>query len=174
MLTLTTSPGLRNPISKKRLEILYAASARKMPVLKRGVDVAIVSSLEIKRLNNKYRGKNKPTDVLSFSYVHHDEKPGSPPAFSLAGQMYISPEIVYAQAQRFDVPVKVEFVRMFVHGLLHCAGLDHQSARDARKMFSLQESIVRDSSSKLNLGAVHIPQRLSDDYFKASFVFPVS
>ncbi len=174
MLTLTTSLGLRSPISKKRLEILYAVAARRIPVLKRGVDVAIISSLEIKRLNKKYRGKNKPTDVLSFSYVHHKDKLGSPPAFSLAGQMYIAPEVVRLQAQRFNVSAKVEFVRMFVHGLLHCAGLDHQSLHDARKMFFLQESIVRNCSSQLGLGVVKIPQHLNDDYFKESFVFPVS
>lgn len=173
MITISSAEGIRAPLSRAALDMLGQAVLRKMPVLKNGVEVSLVSMSEIKKLNKTYRGKNRSTDVLSFSFSHYDQSQ-VPEGFRLAGQMYLSPDVIRDQARRFKISGKAEFARMFVHGLLHCAGLDHMTESEARSMFTLQEKIVRDTLKKLSISSGEIPHTLNDSYFKEFFVFPQS
>lgn len=173
MITYSVSTGIRAPLSREALTNLAQTVARSVPIIKQGVEVAFVSANEIKKLNHSYRGKNRPTDVLSFSFVH-EIRAGEPPGFRMIGQMYLAPSVIKEQAVRFKTPFRVEFARMFVHGLLHCSGLDHQKTDEARAMFALQERILRSVGPKIGLPSTRIPARLHDDYFKQAFVFPES
>ncbi len=103
------------------------------------IDVAFVTPKEIRRLNRAWRGKDRPTDVLSFS------TPSVPQPRSLPrhwGDIVIAPTVVRAEAQRRAIGVREETVRMFVHGLLHLFGYDHATAKDEERMFALQEAVV--------------------------------
>lgn len=172
MLTYSSSLGIRPPVSLSTLDHVARLVERAVPVVKEGVEVSFVTLREIRKLNYRFRGKNRPTDVVSFSFAHSKEIPKQPPGFRLVGQMYLSPEIIRDQAKRFKLPVKVEFVRIFIHGLLHCSGLDHQKKSEARIMFTLQEKILRTALKRLNLRSALIPKKLSDEYFKEFFIFP--
>lgn len=173
MITYSSSVGIRAPLSAKNLDRLAEAVARVTPVLRRGVEVAFISPAEIRKLNRLHRGKDRPTDVLSFSFAHAVSKKAVP-GFDLVGQMYLSPSVIKDQARRFKTTFKVEFARMFIHGLLHCAGLDHHEVVEARAMFAIQERILRVVGPKIGLPSTRIPSHLNDDYFKQSFVFPES
>lgn len=102
------------------------------------VDVIVVEDKEMKNLNMTHRGKNKTTDVLSFAFSE-DKKIKS----DYLGQIFISYPQIKKQAKEYKVKEKEEFIRMLVHGLLHLVGYDHGTIKDEKKMFFLQEKIIK-------------------------------
>jgi probable rRNA maturation factor len=87
------------------------------------VHVLLADDATLRRLNRQFRGKNKPTDVLSFPA-------GSSGVFSaqkeLAGDLAISLDIAARQAKHFDHTLGDEVRVLILHGLLHLAGFDHE------------------------------------------------
>lgn len=93
--------------------------------------VHLCDDAEIKALNRRFRKKNKATDVLSFEAVVDD---GDPFAMQLLGDIVISVERAMAQAADAGHALKDELVVLFVHGLLHVLGYDHERGpSDAQK-----------------------------------------
>jgi probable rRNA maturation factor len=90
----------------------------------RKIHVIFCSDYTIKKLNSMFRGKNRPTDVLSFNYDDKD----------LLGEIYISLQRARVQARRYDVSYNNEILRLFVHGMHHLLGFDHERPGDKRKM----------------------------------------
>lgn len=97
---------------------------------------------EIHQLNVRYRGKDKPTDVLSFSQL---EGPASACLTGCLGDVVISLETAAKQAKRQRCSVSEEVLRLLVHGILHLFGYDHErvTITEARRMRRLQERLVR-------------------------------
>jgi probable rRNA maturation factor len=91
---------------------------------KRKTQVIFCSDYKIARLNSMFRGKNHPTDVLSFNYNDKD----------LLGEIYISFERARVQARRYSVSYDNEILRLFVHGMLHLIGFDHEKPGEKKKM----------------------------------------
>jgi probable rRNA maturation factor len=84
------------------------------------VEVLLTSDAELKRLNRTFRGKNKPTDVLSF--------PTPPEIFGHhAGDLAISLDTAARQASQFGHTLRDEVRILLLHGLLHLSGLDHET-----------------------------------------------
>ena len=99
------------------------------------VSLAFVGKEEIKKLNRKFRNKNKPTDVLSFNLNEE----------SCLGEIVICPEIVRENAKKYGVTIKYETMKMFVHGILHLLGYDHEkSEKEAKIMETKQEKYLTD------------------------------
>ncbi|MDP3882598.1 MAG: rRNA maturation RNase YbeY [Candidatus Staskawiczbacteria bacterium] len=93
------------------------------------LSLAFVSKTEMQKLNKKYRGKNKPTDVLSFSGIN---------------EIVICPEIVKENAKKYGTSAKDEIMKVFVHGILHLCGYDHEkSEKEARKMGEKEEFYLK-------------------------------
>ena len=91
------------------------------------ISIAFVSSDEIKKLNQKYRKKNKPTDVLSFSKTL-DFKSGS-------AEIVICPEVVKKNNE--------ELAKMLIHGILHILGYEHEKTKImAKEMEKKQEKYL--------------------------------
>lgn len=103
------------------------------------VEVNIIGDAEMKQLNGHYRGKNKPTDVLSFAW-----KEDLVVKTSYLGQIYICYPQIVRQAKELSIASDEEFVRMLAHGFLHIIGHDHIEKKEAKIMFDLQEAIVDD------------------------------
>lgn len=93
------------------------------------ISLAFVSEEEIKKLNKKYRGKNKPTDVLSFSL---NEK-------EYLGEIIICPEVVKENSEKYEVDFKKEIARIFIHGILHLCGYDHEKNGKQAKIMEERE-----------------------------------
>ncbi|MCX6785422.1 MAG: rRNA maturation RNase YbeY [Candidatus Komeilibacteria bacterium] len=91
------------------------------------LSVALVSPAAIKKLNQKYRLKNKATDVLSFDDV---------------AEIIICPYQAAANAKKFRHSVKREVAFLFVHGFLHLLGHNDQTAGAALKMKELGDKIL--------------------------------
>ena len=96
---------------------LFAAKAQRAVGLRGEVNIRIASSRELQELNRRFRGKNRPTDVLSF--------PSETP--KLAGDIAISAEIAAANAAEMGHSPQTELKVLILHGLLHLAGYDHET-----------------------------------------------
>lgn len=103
------------------------------------IGVAFVSEREIRRLNRVYRRKDKVTDVLSFASSDLSRKHPDP---RLLGDIIVCSAQVRRQAKRIGRPARQEFALMLVHGTLHLLGYDHESVKDEKRMFGLQQDIL--------------------------------
>lgn len=103
------------------------------------VSVNIIGDKRMRTLNRMHRGKDKTTDVLSFSAME-GEWAGN---IAEVGDIFISVPQIVRQAKVWDVTPREEFVRMLVHGVLHALGYDHITKADAAVMFPKQEKYVK-------------------------------
>ena len=88
------------------------------------VNVLIAGNRELRLLNSKFRGKDKPTDVLSFPSQTDLVKPGS--AKLCAGEIAISVDIASKNARLLGHNPGEEIKILALHGILHLAGYDHE------------------------------------------------
>lgn len=103
------------------------------------VDIVFVGPKKMHELNLKYRGKDKPTDVLSFRHLDVRDKFGDP---KFLGEIILCSSYLRCQAKEYDVPYEEELVRMTIHGTLHLLNYDHIKPADAKKMLPLQEKYL--------------------------------
>ena len=94
--------------------------------------IRIVDEEEISKLNKKWRGFNKPTNVLSFPA---GENPVSP---ELLGDIIICAPIIIKEAAEQHKESDAHWAHMVIHGLLHLLGYDHINNNDAVKMESIE------------------------------------
>ena len=108
------------------------------------VSVLITTNQMIKKLNLKYRKLNKPTDVLSFPAYSKQEliKLKASKQMSNLGDIVIAHQLAKSQAAEYGHSLKREISFLFVHGLLHLLGYDHNNKADEKKMFKLQDKIL--------------------------------
>ena len=99
--------------------------------------VRIVDEAESHALNLNYRGKDRPTNVLSFPFECPDEV-----ELPLLGDLVICRQVVEREAQEQDKPVMAHWAHMVVHGSLHLLGYDHIEDDEAEKMESLETQIM--------------------------------
>ena len=99
--------------------------------------VRIVDEAESHALNLNYRGKDCPTNVLSFPFECPDEV-----ELPLLGDLVICRQVVEREAQEQDKPVMAHWAHMVVHGSLHLLGYDHIEDVEAEEMESLETQIM--------------------------------
>ena len=93
----------------------------------------------IRRLNRRYRKRNKPTDVLAFAM---SEGPGPSPHPGLLGDVVISVPTATRQAGEYDRPIIQEVTFLLAHGLLHLLGYDHATRQEEREMSARTEEML--------------------------------
>lgn len=101
------------------------------------VGICLVSDRRMREANRRFRGKDAPTDVLSFP---GDVRPDVEGGRHL-GDILISVERAGAQARTAGVPLERELRLLLIHGYLHLLGYDHE--RDDGSMFRLQTRLAR-------------------------------
>ena len=130
---------IKRPIvPPKKIVAIVAKLGRKLK--KTGVcSVHLVGPTTIKKMNLVYRWQNRVTDVLSFAIA--EEFKGEKKDW---GDIFICQERIIKQAKEFGVSPKEELARMLTHGVLHLLGYDHQKPAEAKRMFSLQEKLLKE------------------------------
>ena len=104
------------------------------------LSLSLVDDAEIRRLNRAYRGKDRPTDVLSFSLREGEFGRVS----SALGDVVISLETAKRQGREHGLTLGEEVNRLLVHGILHLAGYDHEiSFREERRMKRKEREMLR-------------------------------
>ena len=127
----------------------FLSTARKAVRLNGDVCLLLTSNGEMKRLNRHFRGKDKPTDVLSFPAPEEIVE-------TFAGDLAISVDIAAANARELGHSAEDEVRVLILHGLLHLAGYDHevddgQMARKElrlRKQLGLPSTLIERSQSQ--------------------------
>jgi probable rRNA maturation factor len=103
--------------------------------------VCVVGAAESARLNARFRGRERPTNVLSFA--------PPPPAHSAAssltplGELVICPRVLRAEARAREITLRAHWAHLVVHGTLHLLGYDHERSADARRMERREVAVLR-------------------------------
>jgi probable rRNA maturation factor len=95
------------------------------------LSLSLVGDDAIRELNRKYRGRDRATDVLSFSL---DDAPGPAVPERMLGDVVISVDTARRQAAAYDAPLQRELYRLLIHGVLHLKGHDHVERSERRTM----------------------------------------
>ena len=107
------------------------------------VAVSFVSEKDIRGLNRRWRGIDKPTDVLSFAYGEAGlPASGKKDESDLLGDIIVCPGRVRKQASAIGREFRQELALVVVHGFLHLLGFDHRNKRQEAVMFRLQQEIL--------------------------------
>jgi len=129
-------PALDRRLLRRRAGRVLAALGRRGAEL----SVALVDDAEIAALNGRYRGKPRPTDVLSFSLLEgaHAERRGV-----LLGDVVIGVAEAARQARRARRTLDDELARLLIHGVLHLVGHDHEEDSEAARMRAEERRLWR-------------------------------
>lgn len=122
--------------------VRFLGRARRAVGLRGAVNVLITSSRELRSLNHRFRGQDKPTDVLSFPAARDLPK-------AYAGDMAISADIASENGKRLGHSAAEEVKILVLHGVLHLAGYDHE--RDNGRMARKEERLRRELRLPLGL-----------------------
>jgi probable rRNA maturation factor len=112
----------------------------------REIAVRVVAARESQQLNKLWRGKDKPTNVLSFPAPPALKHPAArlPDTSLPLGDLVICAAVVREEAQRFGKKLEAHWAHMVVHGTLHLAGYDHErNERDRLKMERREISVLK-------------------------------
>ena len=102
--------------------------------------ILLTSSLNMKRLNKKFRNQNKSTDVLSFPFLSSNNLKFIKQKKLYIGDMATSYEIINSRTKKNNF--LLEFDKAWVHGLLHLIGYNHIKNQDYSKMNKLEKRIL--------------------------------
>ncbi|WP_305403262.1 rRNA maturation RNase YbeY [Photobacterium leiognathi] len=102
------------------------------------VTIRLVDEADSHELNLEYRGKDRPTNVLSFPF---EAPPGI--ELELLGDLIICRQVVEKEALEQNKPLKAHWAHMVVHGCLHLLGYDHIEDDEAEEMEGLETEIMQ-------------------------------
>ena len=122
-----------------------AAAGARRQARRTELTIRIVGAAESRTLNRTWRGKDKPTNVLSFpldapSQPLARERRGHAP--QLLGDLAICAAVVAREAREQGKPPAAHWAHMVVHGVLHLLGYDHENDRDAVAMEARETKIL--------------------------------
>ncbi|MEA5020264.1 MAG: rRNA maturation RNase YbeY [Gordonibacter sp.] len=129
-------------------ELAQFVLAREEKPFNTEVSISFVTDEAIAELNEKYRGKQGPTDVLSFECDGVDDDLSAitlaqDPIFEL-GDVVIAPDVAAHQTREFGTSFEEEISLLLVHGLLHLCGYDHVEDNEAEAMEKRESDILED------------------------------
>jgi len=107
----------------------------------RELGVCTVGEAESAQLNARFRGHDKPTNVLSFPVAQLPASAAGAPR--PLGELVICPRVLETEARAQDKTLRAHWAHLVVHGTLHLAGYDHVRAADARRMERREIAVLR-------------------------------
>ena len=102
--------------------------------------ILLTSSLNMKKLNKKFRNQNKSTDVLSFPFLSSNNLKFTKQKKFYIGDVATSYEIISSRSKKNNF--LLEFDKAWIHGLLHLIGYDHINNKDYFKMNKIEKRIL--------------------------------
>lgn len=106
------------------------------------LSLSIIDDTLMHTLNLSYRKVDRSTDVLSFAFLE-DEKINFQDKMLDLGEIYISLAKCEEQAPTYNLTLEEELAYLFIHGLLHLLGYDHDTLEKKQTMFALQDEIFK-------------------------------
>ena len=127
----------RHFIPRSLLERVFSIAAKHHTI---DISLVFVGERAMKGLNKKWRGKDASTNVLAF------------PLDSRLGEIFINPFQAEREAKIAGTSFTNRIVYLFVHGLLHLQGFDHETERDAERMEKEEQKILNYESRSMKYG----------------------
>lgn len=112
------------------------------------MSINFVDEKRSQKINYEYRGKNRPTDVISFAIEDGDEKVDlrafidEPDFCEDIGDLFMCPSVIKCNSVKYGTGWNREFGYTLVHGFLHLNGYDHIEPSEAKKMFGIQGKVL--------------------------------
>ena len=125
---------IKKPDNYIRVRLKKLSRLSQFKKKKQEFTIFLTNNKKIKKLNKKFRNKNKPTDVLSFPINNVYKKK------SYIGDIAISFEIINKRSKFTNF--NFEFDKMWIHGYLHLVGYDHKKLKDFKKMNAKENLIL--------------------------------
>ncbi|MFI3231466.1 MAG: rRNA maturation RNase YbeY [bacterium] len=111
------------------------------------ISISVVGNKNIQKINQEFRGIDKPTDVLSFPILDKEilellKDNDAIGSIILLGDIIISIDKVLEQSNEYNHSVERELCFLVVHSMLHLLGYDHMNPEDEKEMFAKQDIIL--------------------------------
>ena len=110
------------------------------------ISVRLSSDDEVRQLNGRYRGKDKPTNVLSFPMIQPDlldtVTANSDDGEVLLGDIVLAHGVCASEAAEKGVTIGEHATHLIVHGVLHLLGYDHQDEGEADRMEAIERDVL--------------------------------
>jgi rRNA maturation RNase YbeY len=141
-------------VDKKRIRKITENLLTYLKLPGRDVSILFVDNKEIQKLNKQFFGKDKPTNVISFSYMEN-ETPGraserrptpEDPEFpcEMIGDIVISLERAHEEAESMNGPFHERVMALVIHGLLHIVGYTHEEGGNESRRMRYREKKLLD------------------------------
>jgi probable rRNA maturation factor len=124
-------------LNKRKIEEAVSIFLKKNKKVKKDVSIAIIGDKKMKKLNKKYRGIDKTTDILSFKGEEN-----------FLGELIINYAQIKRQAKKFSNTPDQEFIFILIHGLLHLIGFDDKTEKDREFMIKKGEKFIKENIKK--------------------------
>jgi probable rRNA maturation factor len=131
------SPSIDARVVRTRADRMLRAVSREDAEL----SVLLTNDPTIHDLNARFRGKDRPTDVLAFP-MEGDDGPTAPGGPELLGDVVVSIDTAARQALKRRRPLLDEITHLLAHGLLHLVGYDHRTDAEERVMDAETQRLV--------------------------------
>ncbi len=105
------------------------------------INIVLSSDAAVMKLNLEFRGKNKPTNVLSFPFGGDD--PQHPESEAILGDVVLACETIAEEARIREIPVTHHLAHLIAHGVLHLLGYDHQNDGEASRMEGVETEVLK-------------------------------
>jgi|TARA_B110000438_G_scaffold268910_1_gene284852 probable rRNA maturation factor len=135
----------------KKIELFFNTLIKFFPkkykFIKKKVALTVLLSnnTNIKKLNKKFRNRNKATDILSFPLEKKVNLKKNP----YLGDIIISYQFMNKPKKLTNLEFKKKVAKIFIHGFLHLLGYDHIKLRDFKKMLKEEEKIYKIINTKI-------------------------
>lgn len=124
-------------IPSRQLERFASCALRSLGRATADVTIVLAGSRTSQRLNRRYRGQRRPTNVLAFPLQGSGNRP-----LKLLGELYLCVPVIRAEARRFGLTQDQHLTRLVAHGLLHLIGHDHRTRSGQRRMERLERRLI--------------------------------
>jgi len=133
-LTIQNVSSVKKTPSKKLFQT-WIETALKNKSKQIDLCIRIVDENEIQQLNNQYRDKNKPTNILTFTYESNEKM--------IHGDLIVCAPIIKKEALEQEKTEEAHWAHMIIHSCLHLLGYDHQIDKEAEVMEGLEASLLK-------------------------------
>jgi probable rRNA maturation factor len=129
-------------IDKRRIRSITIILLKHLDCADKEISLSFVNDETMQQLNNQYRHKNQPTDVLSFSLQEGEFSNINP---HVLGDIVISVDTAKADASQSSLSLEQEINFLIIHGLLHLLGYNHENTtkKEIRKMQKKESDLFR-------------------------------
>jgi probable rRNA maturation factor len=105
------------------------------------INLIVIDSVEMAQMNQQFRWKEGPTDILTFPYLEKSKFENRSSKIEVAGEIYLCLEKIKLYAEEAGKTYKEQLEYIIIHGLVHMMGYDHESESDCQQMEKVEKKI---------------------------------